>query len=227
MRVYVHLKRDMLARQNLPAVYASQQFYDQEAQLVALAESKSIAEHRQRMVHWLLIAVVILLLAAAVGIGYARYTRRLAALRLAEARVALDAATRMLEEKNRQLLARRPAETPADTVEDDTFNTPGTPDIATDDLSDTTILTDDDWQTYRSQFEAAYPGFFGRLREYISAPTEGEERLCALLRLGLDYKRIADVLGISSHGSRKGMYRLRLRLGLDNTDALREWVEGV
>lgn len=219
MRAYMRLKEDLQRQQNLPAVYASQQLYDQEAQLIALTEARSTARQRQRLVIGLAIGLVLLGAGALLWVAIAR---RRAASRLTEAQARLQAMTYALEQKNRELLRLREAQQP-----DTGPATLPDPDEPPETLTETTILTAEDWKRYRAQFEVAVPGFFERLRAHLPNATEGEERLSALLRLGLDNGRIAGVLGISKEGARKGVYRLRLKLEQESAAALRAWIEGV
>ena len=219
MRAYVHLKENIQKQQNLPAVYIAQQLYDQEAQLIALSSARDVAKQRLWFIAWLAIALV--LLGAGAGLRMA-FMRRRAAGRLDEARTRLQAMTDALEQKNRELLRLHEEQH----TEADTTNLPDL-DTPPEALTETTILTAEDWENYRAQFDETIPGFFERLRTHLPHVTEGEERLSALLRLGLDNGRIAGILGISKEGARKGVYRLRLRLGQESAAALRSWVEQV
>ena len=83
-------------------------------------------------------------------------------------------------------------------------------------LSRQTILTEEDWEKFKTLFEKIYPGFFLRLKEKIPDITAAEHRMAALTRLHLNTKQMAAMLGISSDSVYKIRQRLRKRLQLDD-----------
>jgi len=82
-------------------------------------------------------------------------------------------------------------------------------------ISDITILTEDDWEKFKSLFEKIYPGFFTNLKEKVSDITLAEQRMAALTRLHLTTKQIGSILGISPNSVNKTKQRLRQRLNVD------------
>ncbi|MES2774651.1 MAG: tetratricopeptide repeat protein [Bacteroidota bacterium] len=83
------------------------------------------------------------------------------------------------------------------------------------------ILTQADWNNFKTHFEKAYPGYLSRLRSAYSTLSEAEERLFLLIKLNLKNAEIADMLGISADSVKKTRTRLRKRLELapdDQTD---------
>ena len=85
-------------------------------------------------------------------------------------------------------------------------------------LSEQTILTEEDWNKFRSLFEKIYPGFFIKLREKFPDVTLAEQRMAALTRLRLTTRQIASMLGISVDSVHKSRQRLRIRFHV-STDA--------
>ncbi len=83
-------------------------------------------------------------------------------------------------------------------------------------LSRQTILTEEDWEKFKTLFEKIYPGFFLKLREMAPDITVAETRMAALIRLHLNTKQIASMLGISTDSVYKNKQRLRKRLQLDD-----------
>ena len=81
-------------------------------------------------------------------------------------------------------------------------------------LSRQTILTEADWDKFKTLFEKIYPGFFTKLREKAADITVAEQRMAALTRLHLTTKQIASMLGISVDSVHKSRQRLRQRLQL-------------
>lgn len=84
------------------------------------------------------------------------------------------------------------------------------------------ILTSEDWKEYRTRYERVYPGYFKKLMENMPNLTEAEQRISALIRLGLNNHEMADMLGISEGGVRKTIYRIRKKFELEDTPALKE-----
>ena len=85
-----------------------------------------------------------------------------------------------------------------------------------------TILTEEDWNKFRSLFEKIYPGFFIKLKEKFPDITLAEQRMAALTRLRLTTKQIASILGISVDSVHKTRQRLRQRLEISTESNLEE-----
>jgi tetratricopeptide (TPR) repeat protein len=83
-------------------------------------------------------------------------------------------------------------------------------------LSRQTILTEEDWEKFKTLFEKIYPGFFLKLKEMVPDITVAEQRMAALIRLHLNTKQMAAMLGISTDSVYKIKQRLRKRLQLDD-----------
>ena len=81
-------------------------------------------------------------------------------------------------------------------------------------LSNQTILTEDDWLKFKMLFEKTHPGFFIKLKEQVHDITQAEKRMAALTRLHLTTKQMAAVLGISPNSVIKAKQRLRQRFNL-------------
>lgn len=77
------------------------------------------------------------------------------------------------------------------------------------------ILTDDDWEVFKTRFKAIYSGFFTRIKESGIQLTEAETRLLVLMRLELNSKDMANILGISPQSVRVCKMRLKKRLPTD------------
>jgi tetratricopeptide (TPR) repeat protein len=83
-------------------------------------------------------------------------------------------------------------------------------------LSRQTILTEEDWEKFKTLFEIIYPGFFIKLKETAPEITVAETRMASLIRLHLNTKQMASMLGISTDSVYKIKQRLRKRLQLDD-----------
>ncbi|AKD56085.1 hypothetical protein SD10_15470 [Spirosoma radiotolerans] len=87
-------------------------------------------------------------------------------------------------------------------------------------LVNSSLLTNDDWDEFRRRFERVYPGFFWQLKTQFSDLSPAEERLLALSKLKIDSRQMSQMLGISPESIRKTRYRLRKKLGLEGDSPL-------
>ncbi|MHA3789583.1 tetratricopeptide repeat protein [Flavobacterium hauense] len=86
------------------------------------------------------------------------------------------------------------------------------------------ILTDDDWETFRARFMAIYPGFFARIKANGIQLTEAETRLLVLMRLELNSKDMANILGISPQSVRVCKMRLKKKLPADKYESVEDFL---
>ena len=88
------------------------------------------------------------------------------------------------------------------------------------------ILTEEGWGKFKELFERVYPNFFEHLEAESGVFSPAEIRLLALLKLNLDSKEAAYLLGISTESLRKARYRLRKKVEqLPTTIQLAELIE--
>lgn len=85
---------------------------------------------------------------------------------------------------------------------------------------DYTFSIDDDWQEFETVFQKVHEQFFEQLRKAYPDLTSAETRLCAMMRLNLDSKDMATIMGISQDSLRIARYRLRKKLGIDKGASL-------
>ena len=94
-----------------------------------------------------------------------------------------------------------------------------------DQLLHATILTEEDWQDFRTIFDKVHPGFSTRLRDKIPDLTPADTRLLTLTKLGLSSREMAAMLGISTEAIKKSRYRLRKKIDLPEEGGLEELVQ--
>ncbi|RAV30203.1 tetratricopeptide repeat protein [Sinomicrobium soli] len=75
------------------------------------------------------------------------------------------------------------------------------------------ILTDEDWMDFRNSFDTVFPEFKERIKSGYPALTDAELRYLMLLRLELEHKEMALVLGVSAATIRVTWNRVRKKLG--------------
>lgn len=96
-----------------------------------------------------------------------------------------------------------------------------------EELSHQMILTESDWQNFKSLFEKTYPSFFKILRDKAPGITESEQRMAALVRIQLNTKQIAAMQGIGQDSVHKTRHRLRQRFGTSTTTELETIIAGI
>lgn len=94
-------------------------------------------------------------------------------------------------------------------------------------LSQQTILTEEDWNKFKFLFEKIFPLFFQRLKNAATDITVAEQRMAALTRLQLTTRQMASMLGISVDSVHKTRQRLRKRFNLGADECLEEYIAGI
>ncbi len=89
-------------------------------------------------------------------------------------------------------------------------------------LQQSTILTEDDWQSFQLLFDKAYPGFIPRAKEKYPELSIGELRYFVLSRLNLSAKEMAAMLGVSPNTIQVIRHRIRKKLNLSDNTSLDE-----
>jgi tetratricopeptide (TPR) repeat protein len=87
-------------------------------------------------------------------------------------------------------------------------------------LIDLNLKNEDDWDDFKLYFEQIHTEFFENLKNDYNELTSSELRLCALTRLNMSTKEIAEVLGISPQSVRMARHRLRKKFNLATDDNL-------
>jgi len=74
--------------------------------------------------------------------------------------------------------------------------------------------------TYSEQFSAAYPGYLEYLTRSYNELTTSDLKLCTFLRMNLNTKEVADIMGLSVRSVESRRYRLRKKLSLSKEEDL-------
>ncbi len=74
------------------------------------------------------------------------------------------------------------------------------------------IHLEENWEKFNWHFEKVHPGFFTKLQKIAPNLTQKELKQCAYIRLGLNYKETALLLGITSKGVEMARYRIKKKL---------------
>lgn len=79
---------------------------------------------------------------------------------------------------------------------------------------------DKEWEGFMEHFMKVNNGFFSQLNARFPDLTGNDLRLCSLIKLNLENKQMASILGISPESIKVSRHRLRKRLGLDSDQNL-------
>jgi DNA-binding CsgD family transcriptional regulator len=101
------------------------------------------------------------------------------------------------------------------------------PSDALQQLQQSILLTDEQWENFRLLFEQVHQGFLGRLRAKLPQLTPAEIRFLALAKLQFSNKEMAAMLGVSSQNIRTIWYRLRKKNNLPDDYPLSELIESI
>lgn len=94
-------------------------------------------------------------------------------------------------------------------------------------LIDKEVTPDEHWTHFEELFNQLHENFMQRLKEAYSQLTSRDLKLCAYLRMNLDSKEIASLMGLSVRGIEDLRYRVRKKMGLDTTTNLSEFILGM
>ena len=83
---------------------------------------------------------------------------------------------------------------------------------------------DKDWEDFKIYFEQVHTDFFNSLKKSYPELTGGDLKLCALLKMNLNLKEAATVLGISPNSVKTARYRLRKKLDLEQEKNLTDFI---
>lgn len=86
---------------------------------------------------------------------------------------------------------------------------------------------DQNWQEFEARFVAVNKDFYDTLKRRFPTLTQGDLKLCALIKLNFSSKDVAKLMGISVQSVHTTRYRLRKKLGLVNKENLSEFIAGI
>ena len=89
---------------------------------------------------------------------------------------------------------------------------------------DSTLRLQEDWEQFEYHFNRVHGDFLTRLRNNFLDLSPNEQKLCAFLRLNLNTKDMANLMGISLRGVEIARYRLRKKLTLQKGQNLSKFI---
>jgi hypothetical protein len=84
-----------------------------------------------------------------------------------------------------------------------------------------------EWGEFNANFNRIHEGFADSLRAKFNELTNNDLRLCALYRIGIPTKDIAEAMGISQTSVKMARYRLRKKLGLTPEEDISEFLQKI
>ena len=85
-------------------------------------------------------------------------------------------------------------------------------------------LQDDQWEDFELRFDQANNNFIQKLKEQYPDLSHSDLKICAYLRMNLSTKEIAQILNMSIRGVETARFRIRKRMGLEQTDNLNDFI---
>ncbi len=94
-------------------------------------------------------------------------------------------------------------------------------------LIDYSFNLDQNWDEFKLYFEQVHQDFFVKLKGAHPDLSVGEMRLCALVRLNMNLKECATLLGVSSDSIKTARHRLRKKLSLPDDNPLVDYLMSI
>lgn len=193
---------------------AKHEEYLAEKNKAALAKSQQLSERR---LWWIGVLGLLIVLGSVYLYTYRKATKK----DLDQHRDNLRQLSNLLIQKNTQLLDLSDQIAGREETVEDTSHP------FTENIFDVRILTDADWVEFKHSFEKAYPNYIKHLRQRFPGLSDGEERLCLLIKLTLSTREIASILGISRDSVKKSRQRLRKKINLETHQDLFQTVDSI
>lgn len=87
--------------------------------------------------------------------------------------------------------------------------------------------TENEWEEFRSYFEAVHPSFYKNLKRKAPNMTFNEQKICAYIRLGMTTKEIASITFRQIRSIESTRFRIRKKLNLTANDNLYDYLVGI
>jgi tetratricopeptide (TPR) repeat protein len=83
---------------------------------------------------------------------------------------------------------------------------------------------DHDWTDFNAHFESINKNFYTRIKQAFPDISPNELKICALIKMNLSIKEMANILNISPDSVKTARYRLRKKLQLNTEDNLTDFI---
>lgn len=230
------VKDSLFARRNSRLVMAAERKIELEKQSAEMNRLAADEKLQETLRNSLLVGIVLLVIIALLVINRQRLVHKQKQQKLEQEKTnvetELDLATRKLSdftthirEKNK-LIEQFTAE-----IKKHREQFGETEHLATqearDKLLQATILTDDQWEEFRTLFDKVHTGYLHRLREKLPILSPADTRYIVLSKLNLTSKEMASMLGVRPDAIRLYRHRLRKKLNIEDDKHLEEVVKNI
>lgn len=82
-----------------------------------------------------------------------------------------------------------------------------------------------DWEQFRAVFQKVHPKFFNHIQTYYPQLSKTEIRICSYIKINMNNREMASLLGISHKSLISARYRIRKKLDLDQNEVLDDFVK--
>lgn len=87
--------------------------------------------------------------------------------------------------------------------------------------------TSDNWKEFEARFISVNKSFYDQLNKRFPKLTQGDQKICALVKLNFSSKEMSKLLGISVESVHTTRYRLRKKLNLTRKENLKEFIASI
>ncbi|WP_162555874.1 tetratricopeptide repeat protein [Reichenbachiella versicolor] len=89
------------------------------------------------------------------------------------------------------------------------------------------INSDNNWEEFEARFVSVNTRFYTDLNNKFPKLSQGDQKICALIKLNFSSKDMAKLLGICVESVHTTRYRLRKKLGLERSDNLEDFIANI
>lgn len=177
----------------------------------------------QKKLKNIIIGGLVLLLIIVWILWYFYHKNKKSKISLEESRKALKSLTDLLATKNSEI-SKLKNQQELKLYESSESEKTNNSDLSDLNLYDISVLTEEDWQTFKNLFEKSYPNYLRKIRISFPNISEAEERLFIFIKLRISTKEAANILGIQPDTVKKTRTRLKKRLELSKSEDLNEYI---
>lgn len=197
--------QDSLERKNDSKKFA---LIQQNHNLETIRQQLNLVEKEKKIQNlWKNIAFLLLLLSSAIGYIVYIFTKRKrinTQMKLDHARKELDMVIQNFHEKSKLVdTLSKQVELMDNENEKVTY---------LEKLTNSTILTDDDWSDFKLTFEKVYPSFIEDMKTTYPDITTSELRFLVMEKLGLSIQEMANMLGVNKNTIHQTRYRFKKKM---------------
>lgn len=228
---------DSRSENNLPLLEIQDAYRKEQERIKELLQEKRLTQLEHQRSVWflhriiLLVCILFVILMSILYFNYVRSKHRSEKLMIKREReLEIQKVNELIELKNKELAAST-----LKLIEKDEFLANLKDNLAHQegDLSATAVKkivrsinnnSSQNWEEFEARFIAVNQNFYQRLEESFPKLTQGDKRLCALIKLDFSSKDMAKLMGISVESVHTNRYRLRKKLDLERDTNLTEFI---